>query len=580
MDRLVRHEQKVKVEAIAQEINDIFFYSQLDLSLIASLPILEDYNNSRYFKLNAATEYNHEAILKLFNDFLKRAGHYCQIRYLDRFGQEVIKKHRDLRAVTLLDQRETMLFRNVQEIGMNNIYISEIVYSSTCNGNVIHLAKAVYSGLGEFDGVVVIDLDFDRLDQKVKKIHLGSGGYAFLIDEFGSLVSHPTIERYSQNMYTFEDISMKNMILKMIQGDSGWTQYTFGGQRKGATFAPIPIMKWAIAITIPISELKKEAFTIREKVIDAVAIILFFAVIVVSILAYYLIKPVRALVEATKRIAGGDLHHEIPIQSRDELGDLTSAFNHMVKTLARTQNELIRSEKLISLGRLSAGVAHEVRNPLNAMKGAIEYLQRRRGEDRLVNEYTQLVSEEIDRLSQFVSEFLYFAKELTPKPTPTDINDLISTALNLFHEEARKKSVRFHLNLSSDIPVTFIDPAQMTQVVLNLLINAMDALPAGGDITISSGLLPPPGKSAGEARIRVVVEDNGVGMTVDQSRNIFDPFFTTKDAGTGLGLPISLGIVENHGGQIQVASHEGSGTSIIIEWPLHTDFSQQTKDEP
>ena len=272
--------------------------------------------------------------------------------------------------------------------------------------------------------------------------------------------------------------------------------------------------------------------------------------------------------DATNRIAEGDLEHEIPIQSTDELGHLTSAFNRMVRHLSRTQDELVRSEKLIALGRLSAGVAHEVRNPLNAMKGAIVYLQRQRADDELVCEYTQLVSEEIDRLSQFVSEFLCFARQSVPKPEPTDINRLIDATRNLFEKEAINRGIRLHNQLAADLPAMAVDPYQMEQVLVNVLLNAMDAMPDGGDITFSSRLLKGQENSGDSPWVRLTVEDNGTGIPADQLKNVFDPFYSTKDGGTGLGLPISLGVVENHGGRIRITSQEGLGTSVIIEWPF------------
>jgi signal transduction histidine kinase len=239
----------------------------------------------------------------------------------------------------------------------------------------------------------------------------------------------------------------------------------------------------------------------------------------------------------------------------------------MVRHLNRTKNELVRSEKLIALGRLSAGVAHEVRNPLNAMKGAIVYLQRQRAGDALVCEYTQLVSEEIDRLSQFVSEFLIFARQSVPKPEPTDINRLICATQNLFEKEAQERGIRLHNQLAPDLPDTAVDPHQMEQVLVNMLRNAMDALPDGGDITFSSRLLKGQANSGNSPWVSVTVADNGIGIPADQLKNVFDPFFSTKDTGTGLGLPISLGIVENHGGHIRITSQEENGTRVILEWP-------------
>jgi two-component system, NtrC family, sensor kinase len=568
VDRLVRHEQMVQVKAIAGEINEIFFYCQLDLKTIASLPVLEDYHNARAFRLNIEAEFNHDSIVRLFKDFIGRAKYYYQIRYIDPSGRELIKVQRDGVDAALFDQNNEAFFNKARKAGADGVYVSNIVHSSARNGFVTYWAKAIYSGLGEFAGVVVIDLDHEQIVRIVRDIHVDGRGYAFLIDELGRVIAHPKFEPLTHHLGNYPDSSVKEMVLEMMKSASGWKQYLFEGERKVAAFAPIPIMKWSLAVTLPSDEFRKEAIAIRTQVVQVVVITLLFAVAGVSILTYYLLKPVRALVDATKRIAEGDLEHEIPIQSTDELGDLTSAFNRMVRHLSRTQDELVRSEKLIALGRLSAGVAHEVRNPLNAMKGAIVYLQRQRAGDALVCEYTQLVSEEIDRLSQFVSEFLCFARESVPKPEPTDINRLIEVTQNLFEKEAIRRGIRLHRQLASDLPATDLDPHQMEQVLVNVLLNAMDAMPDGGDITFSSRLLKGQENPGDSFWVRLTVEDNGIGIPADQLKNVFDPFYSTKDGGTGLGLPISLGVVENHGGRIRITSQEGLGTSVIIEWPF------------
>ena len=578
VDRLARHEQMVQVKAIAGEINEIFFYCQLDLKTIARLPVLEDYHNALAFRLNVEAEFNHDNIVRLFKDFINRAKYYYQIRYIDSSGRELIKVRRDGLDAPLFDQSNEVFFINARKTEEEEIYVSTIVHSSARNGFVTYWARAIYSGLGEFAGVVVIDLDHEQIIRIVGDIHVDDRGYAFLIDELGQVIAHPRFEPLTFHLGNYPNSSLHELVMEMMTGASGWRQYTFEEERKVAAFAPIPIMKWSLAVTLASDEFRKEAIAIRDRVIQVVVITLLFAIAGVSLLTFYLLKPVRALVDATNRIAEGDLEHVIPIQSTDELGDLTSAFNRMVKHLNRTRDELVRSEKLIALGRLSAGVAHEVRNPLNAMKGAIVYLQRQRAADELVCEYTQLVSEEIDRLSQFVSEFLFFARQSVPKPEPTDINRLIYATENLFEKEAMKRGIRLHNQLTTDLPLAAVDPHQMEQVLLNLLLNAMDALPNGGDITFSSRLLRGQENSEDSPWVRLTVEDNGTGIPADQLKNIFDPFYSTKDGGTGLGLPISLGIVENHGGRIRIVSQEGVGTSVIIEWPFQTGVVDEVRE--
>lgn len=573
VDRLVRHEQMVQVRATAAELNDIFYYCRLDLRTIAGLPVLEDYYHALAFRLSAEAEFNRDNIVRLFSDFITRTVYYRQIRYIGRSGKELIKVDRSGMSTALKDHRADPFFTQARRIENEGMYISDILSASSAGGMVIHWAKPIFSGLQEFAGVVVIDLDYEKIVRKVRQIQVQERGYAFLIDETGRLIAHPRFKPFSLSLDNYPSQSLKEMVREMMTGVSEWRSYTFENEEKVAAFAPIPLMKWSLAVTIPTVEFKREAFAIRTRVIQAVVVTLLFAVAGVTILTYFLLRPVRTLVTATDRIASGDLSHEIPIESSDELGDLTRSFNRMVKNLARIQDELVRSEKLISLGRLSAGVAHEIRNPLNAMKGAIVYLQRRRSDDALVGEYTRLVSEEIDRLSLFVTEFLYFARQSEPKPVPTDINRLILSAQQLFAESAREKEIRFHNRLDDTLPLLSVDPHQIEQVVMNIVINAMDALPEGGDITISSRMIKKPDGTAGpnqrETRLfRLTVEDNGCGIPAEHIKNVFDPFFSTKEDGTGLGLPLSLGIIENNGGRIRIASQEGAGTSVIIEWDI------------
>jgi signal transduction histidine kinase len=299
-----------------------------------------------------------------------------------------------------------------------------------------------------------------------------------------------------------------------------------------------------------------------------VLVALFVTVAAVIVLSYNLIRPVRRLVTATERIAGGNLEQEIPVQSGDELGTLTRSFNRMVHKLKETQNELVRSEKLISLGRLSAGVAHEIRNPLNAMKGAIVLLQRRRPEDPLIAEYTPLILEEIERLNSFVSDFLYLAKESVPRLLPTNLNALIQNTLALLEEQLAAQGIHISRHLEAALPEAPVDLHQMEQVLINLLLNARDAMPDGGSLEITTRSLS--GESPGPETDRVVItiKDTGTGIPAEHQRNIFDPFFSLKKGGTGLGLPITLGIVENHGGKLTLQSVLGEGTVVTLELPV------------
>ncbi len=568
VNRLARHEQMVEVRTTAQKINDVLYYCKLDLATISRLPVLEDYHIARSSRLEAEADFNYENIVNLFRDFIGRTPYYYQIRYLDEKGEELVRVGRDRDPIEFDHPGNLRLLKAARGMKEGEIGMSDVFYSQAREGYLIHGYKPYVCGWGEKAGLVVIDLDFQRIMDIIKRIQMGERGYAFLIDRSGRNIAHPYFEPYRHHLDNYPDQSLKELVLEMMNGGAGWRQYLFEGEEKVAAFSAVPATGWSLAVTISSAELKKEAQAIQTTVVQVAAGALVFALLAVSVLSYVLLRPVRNLVAATHKIAGGDLSQDIPVHSRDELGDLTRSFNRMVRNLSLIQNELIRSEKLISLGRLSAGVAHEIRNPLNAMKGAVVHMKRRRADDPLVQEYTQLVSEEIDRLNRFVTEFLYFAKQAKPVIVPTDINRLILSMQNLFREQAQGKGIILQNELAPDLPMVRVDPQQIEQVVVNLLINAMDAMPQGGRLKISSTPFTSSDNGAGPDRVRIIVEDTGIGIPPENLQSIFDPFFSTKETGTGLGLPLSLGIVEAHGGALRVQSKAGKGTAVIMELPL------------
>ncbi len=567
VNRLVRQEQMAKIRTTATRLDDIFYTCRLDLNTISSLPVLNDYLLARSFRLKAEAEFNRDNIIRLFQDFIDRAPSYYRIRFIDSSGTEHIRVGSSGEISGPLEIVQESFFRDIRLEKKEGIHVSEIIYSETRDGYLIYWAKPIYTVWKEFAGIVVIDVDHKAIQDIIRSIEVGEEGYAFLVDEIGRTIAHPHFAPYEYGPEKYSDPSMADLVLEMNQGAIGWKSYIYEGEEKLAAFAPVTGMGWSLAATIPSSEFMKEAALIRKQVLNMVLLILVFSFVSVSLLSYYLLKPVRDLVTATNRISGGDLSQEIPVRSSDELGDLTIAFNRMVRNLSRIQAELVHSEKLISLGRLSAGVAHEIRNPLNAMKGAVTFLRRRRADDPLIREYTGLVSEEIDRLNVFVTDFLTFARQSKPKRVPTDINHLILSAQELFEEHIRGRKIAFHNELDPDMPPLLVDPHQMEQVIINLILNAMDAMPDGGEIRFSSGVLWKGIPIKGLPRARIVIRDQGTGIPEESMKSVFDPFFSTKDTGTGLGLPLSLGIVESHEGIIRIENRERLGTRVIIEWP-------------
>jgi two-component system NtrC family sensor kinase len=577
--RLSREEQILQAKAAAAEINTIFESCCRDLETMVEF-IIRDLRYKNTFPFDTHEESDREKILRLFRDFGSRSPYYIRFRLLDSLGKEVLTPRLEGLDTHISRQSpETSLWGSIGN-GEKSCRVSRITYSALYQRFIVQFSRFLpYSDNGRPVTALVIDVDFDKVIELVNDIRIGKHGYAFLVDQSGRTIAHPFIKPYEYDLTKYEDPRLREFIVDIITGESGWRTYYDDFGEKAAAFAHVPATGWSLAVSIPIEEFKREAKAIRARVLELVLAILIVAGAGVGILSYQLLKPVKRLVVATEQMAGGDLRQAIPVRSRDELGTLTRSFNRMVRNLRKIQTELIRSEKLISLGRLSAGVAHEIRNPLNAMKGAIVYLQKRRSEDSVIHEYTQLILEEINRLNEFVTDFLYFAKQSPPNRVPTDFNELLHNALNLLDEDFRTKGITVSFQANSSLPHLEIDPYQMEQVFLNLFVNAVHAMPNGGTLTVSATLQKDVRKGITTSKAVIEVKDDGIGISQEHLKSIFDPFFSTKETGTGLGLPISLGIIEGHGGTMQILSKEGEGTTVIVALPLEGYYPDREDED-
>ena len=213
---------------------------------------------------------------------------------------------------------------------------------------------------------------------------------------------------------------------------------------------------------------------------------------------------------------------------------------------------------------MAAGVAHEIRNPLASIKVGIHSIQKEIGEKLDLNdeirEDIEIIKKDIDRIASIIARFLSFARPAEPNYEPINVNSILTQTISLVRTKMKEQGIQLKLSLSEDLPPLMGDREQLKQVFLNIILNAIQAMPNGGKIEISTGL--------GDGIVQVKISDTGCGIPKDLKERIFDPFFTTKDDGTGLGLSIAQGIVERHRGKIEVVSEEGKGSTFIVSLPL------------
>jgi two-component system NtrC family sensor kinase len=307
--------------------------------------------------------------------------------------------------------------------------------------------------------------------------------------------------------------------------------------------------------------------------------------------------PIKALEDGTARLSQGELGYQIEVQSQDEVGDLAQSFNDMslqlrraneeivtwaktledrveqkTKELNRAHDHVLHVEKMASLGKMAAVVAHEVNNPLSGILTYAKLLRKWVGAGQTEHEKRdeamqclELIATESRRCGDLIKNLLSLSRTAPMNVQSVDLHAVINRCLMLVRHQLELVGVELQLNLAHNLPVVHCDPAQIEQVLLALIMNAIDAMPRGGTLWIETRL------SSDETEIEIKVRDDGAGIAPDVLPRIFEPFLTTKESGhgVGLGLAISRGIVERHNGRIEVESELGKGTTFTITLPNH-----------
>lgn len=280
-------------------------------------------------------------------------------------------------------------------------------------------------------------------------------------------------------------------------------------------------------------------------------------------------KPVSQLVKATNIVAAGDLDYKIKVDKHDELGYLAKSFNEMIQKLSEAQRQLVQSDKLASLGRLSAGIAHEINNPLTGVLTYSSYLLKRASANDELKKDLEIIVRETKRCREIVKGLLDFARQVPSIKTNIAINDVITQSLAIVDNQLSIKNISVKKYLKEDLPTIKADANQIQQVFINLFVNAADTIGnEGGEISITTT----PEQDKGKNYIKIQVSDTGCGIPRENLTKIFEPFYTTKgQKGTGLGLAVVWGIIDKHDGTITVDSEVVKGTTFTIQLPVKED---------
>jgi two-component system nitrogen regulation sensor histidine kinase NtrY len=290
-------------------------------------------------------------------------------------------------------------------------------------------------------------------------------------------------------------------------------------------------------------------------------------------------RPVRQLAEGAREVAGGNWNARVNVRGTNEIGQLAKAFNQMTEQLVEQRERLLQAERVAAWREVARRLAHELKNPLFPLQTTVENLQRAKAQhsgqfEEVFHESTGILLAEIDNLKNIVGRFSDFAKMPQPETGPVNINDVVRSVVKLFEAQfgaVGRPPITPELHLDEHLPVIQADSALLHRALENLILNAMDAMPAGGVLMlrtsphqVANGT--PNNPTAG---VHLEISDTGTGLTPEECERLFTPYYTTKLHGTGLGLAIVQSVISDHGGRIWVESETGVGTSFHIDLPNH-----------
>jgi signal transduction histidine kinase len=338
------------------------------------------------------------------------------------------------------------------------------------------------------------------------------------------------------------------------------------------TFVYLEEFDWIIGIQQPVDETFSAANTMLYEILAFAVLVILVAILLAALLEKRITEPIKDLIRGVKRYAEGDLEFRIHIERYEEIALLAEEFNSMAGSLLENQRKLRQVERLAAMSKFATLVSHEIRNPLNSMNINMKILKREiehsNGNLGKKQKYFNIISSEINRMENLIKNFLMISRTPRFDFTLNNIHDILDEVILLHIENSHQQNVTIRKEYHEDKIIANVDRDQMKQVFHNIIINALQAMPNGGDLIIQTSLRKMRNSMDQNIQfIRIKFIDTGIGIPMDKISEIFNLYYTLKKTGTGLGLAIARQIVEGHFGAIDVKSELGKGTILTVSIP-------------
>jgi two-component system NtrC family sensor kinase len=411
--------------------------------------------------------------------------------------------------------------------------------------------------MGKIAGVLSAEVSLRGLWDIVDNIKIGSTGRAYVVSDQGVLVAGEDKKKVLSN----ENLSEVAAVKAVLSREKGSLEYQdASGQKWLEGYAPIPELGWGLVVRQSTDE--AYSFSTRMKVESWALIFLsvLLALAVSIVIARLLVKPMKLLVQSTGRVALGDFSQPVPVRREDEIGELIRAFNQMTQKLEKAR----QAEKLTAIGKAATAIAHELKNSLVMTSTFIGLLPKRRHDEQFLDKFSIVLSQELDVWRNMLQDISDFSRQSGFEMGQVDVGRWLSDFTFLIQERLLQSHVRLDLEASDNLPVIDANAVKLKQALMNLTVNAVEAMPRGGVLKLAVSVTP----QDKSLFLEIKVQDTGKGMSEEELGKIFDPFYTNKRNGLGLGLAITHEIIRRHGGSIRARSRLGEGTEFTVLLPV------------
>ena len=349
-------------------------------------------------------------------------------------------------------------------------------------------------------------------------------------------------------------------LLENPDGTSVIRDVTLDGKPYKVFYLPLGVGRFYCLLR-PMEAIAEAKRTLTWYMLSIAVLVTGLVALISHLIGRNLTNPIKVLVDSTARVATGELDEQCDIKTHDEIGDLAAAFNQMTRDLKQSRDQLIHAERLATAGKMSASFAHEIRNPLSSMRMLAQMLiQKPEMSQERHQQSLRYILEEIERIDTIVKGLMDFARPTALNRMQQPIAPVLQTVLALMEANLEHHKIQLVVDLSPVTPEIQFDSDKLKQAFMNVVLNAMEAMPQGGVLKVST--------LTEEDRVGIKVVDTGAGISEEDLAHLFEPFFTRKTRGTGLGLANVKRIFEEHGGNVEIRSRLSEGTEVLLWLPL------------